>query len=259
MLRILMAGLMIFAASGCTLGLPSAVEAAPFEARPAKAPFADGEYCNTAADEAGELMVQRPDEDNEDACATFTWDASQRLFVMRDNLGKEGEFKLVALGDGFFMVQLPAGETEDDSPFAFLLMAAVTQGDAAAILPLPDGEEIVPFAARYPGLALSTYEPSRPPFTTPVAPEGGEPLPPEPDHFYVSAGSPAEIRDFVRDILREGIRKGPASRADEGRVWKGEGLIVRDQPAPADHAPSPAQQRDIDALVARLMALSPSP
>lgn len=258
MLRILMAGLMIFAASGCTFGLPSAVDAAPFEARPAKAPFADGEYCNTAADEAGELKVQRPDEDDGDACATFTWDASQRLFVMRDNLGKEGEFKLVALGDGFFMVQLPP-TTDDDSPFAFLLMAAVVQGEAAVILPLPDGEAIVPFAARYPGLALSTYKPSRPPFTTPVAPEGGEPLPPEPDHFYISAGSPAEIRDFVRDILRDWIRKDSVSRADEGRVWKGEGLIVRDQPAPADHAPSLVQQRDIDALVAKLQALAPSP
>lgn len=259
MIRILTAGLAMLAASACTFGLPSAVDAAPFEARPAKAPFADGEYCSTAADEAGQLMVQRPDEDNEDACATFTWDALQRLFVMRDSLGNEGEFKLVALGDGFFMVQLPAGEKEDDSPFAFLLMAAVAQGDAAVILPLPNGEAIVPFAARYPSLALSTYEPSRPPFTTPVAPEGAEPLPPVPDHFYVSAGSPAEIRDFVRDVLRDWIPKENASRAEGDRVWKGEGMIVRDQPAPADHALSPAQQRDIDALVAKLQALEPTP
>lgn len=258
MLRILMAGLAMLAASGCTFGLPSAVDAAPFEARPAEAPFADGEYCSIAADEAGELMVQRPDDDDEDACATFVWDASQRLFVMRDNLGKEGEFKLVALGDGFFMVQFPT-TPDDDSPFAFMLMAAVAQGEAAAILPLPNDETYVPLAARYPGIALSTYKPSLPPFMTPVAPEGAEPLPPEPDHFYISAGSPAEIHDFVRDILREGIRKGSASRASDSRVWKGEGLIVRDQPTPADHAPSLVQLRDIDALVAKLQALAPSP
>ncbi len=264
MLRILMAGLATLAASGCTFGLPSAVDAAPFEARAATAPFADGEYCTLEQDEAGKLVVRRLIEDARSICSTLTWNATRRLFVMRDGEGKEAELKLVDLGEGFLLVQLPAGTGKSDSPYAFTLLAAAVEGEAFVILPLPDSESILPVAARYPGLTLSTYTPSRPPFTTPVVPEGAQPPPPEPDHYYISAGSPADIRDFARDILRIGIRAGNEDRRDNARVWKGEGLIVRDpsssaDPSPANHAPSPAQQRDIDALLAKLQALASPP
>ena len=259
MLRILMSACAALAASACTFGLPSAVDAAPFEARMVTAPFPDGEYCALEQDEAGKLVVRRLTEDARNNCATFTWDASRRLFVMRDGNDKEGEFRLVDLGEGFLLVQLPTGMGESESPYAFTLLAAAVEGEAFVILPLPDGEAIVPFAARYPGLTLSSYKPSRPPFMTPDVPEGAEPLPPEPDHFYISAGSPADIRRFAREILMDWMLKEAASRKEDGRGWTGDGIAVRDSPSPADHAPSPAQQRDIDALVAKLQALAPPP
>jgi hypothetical protein len=258
MLRILMACLLTVLAAACTIGLPSAVDAAPFEARMAEAPFADGVYCKLTKGEDDQLLVTGQASDNEDGCSDLTWDAGRRFFIMRDGYGKEVELKLVDLGDGFFMMQLPSLSSADDVPFSFTLMAGAAQGAVVAILPIGYGEETAPVGARHPNVVLSTYKPSRVPFTTIVAPEGAVP-PPEPDAFYISSGSPTDIRDLARDLLSL-VLTGGKHPPQDAREWKGEGMLVRDQPSQADHAPSAAQVRDIEAMIAKLLAqLPPQP
>lgn len=264
MFRTTMAAFAALAASACTIGLPSAIDAAPFEARMVTAPFADGLYCNVTKDEDGELRVSGEDGDRSNGCSTFTWSAAQRLFVMRDAWGKETELKLVDLGDGFFLVQMPtlSSARDGETPFAYTLMAGAIEGDVLLGLPLPSNDKVLPFAARYPGLTLSTYKLSSSfPFLAPEPIDGAEPPPPEPDGVYISAGSPADIRDLARDLVDWVLKGIPTSQDNrDWREWKGDGLAVRVQPSQPDHAPSAAQQRDIDAMVAKILAhFQPAP
>ncbi len=257
MLRILMAALLTAAPSACTIGLPSSIDAAPFDLRMPTAPFSDGTYCTLTQDEADRLLVPGQMGDSQESCRDFTWDTARRLFVMQGGPGKTEELKLVNLGNGFILMQTLTLSEDDRGPFPFLLMAGVAERDVVAIIPLPRGDQIVPFAARHPGVVLSPYKPK--PFMTVVAPEGAEPPPPDPDSYYISAGSPLEIRDFVRDLV-DGISKSGTYQTDDSQGWQGQGLLIRDQPSRPDHAPSATQQRDIDAMIGKLrVLLSPAP
>lgn len=260
MLRILMAVfLTVMAASGCSLGLHSAIDAAPFEARMAAPPFRDGVYCRLTKDDGGELRVPGQSGENANECSSFSWDAARRLSVQRDAEGNEKELKLVDLGDGFFMMQLPATYGDDDRPFAFTLWAGVAKSDAFVIIPISYGEELAPVGARHPGVTFSIYKPPQQSPPEPAQTPDGlkvEPLVDNPDVFYISAGAPADIRDLVRDIIDAGLKMN-APPPEEARKWKGEGMMVRDVPSQADHPPSAAQQREIDAIVGKLLAHLP--
>ncbi len=262
MLRALTAGLMILAASGCNLGLHSAIDAAPFEARMTDAPFADGVYCKMAKREDGGLMVSGQLGVNKDECSTLTWDIVRRLFVQRNAHGAEAELKFVDLGGQFFMMQLQASYGDEGRPFAFTLWAGVTEGDAFMIIPISYGEELAQIGAQHPGIDFSIYKPPNQAAPDPaLAPDGAkvEPLVENPDVFYISGGSPADIRDLARDIL-DWVLMGGASPPEDARKWRGEGIMVLDQLSKPDHSPSAKQQRDIDAMVDVLLAhLPPAP
>jgi len=272
MLRILMAGLMIFAASGCTFGLPSAVDAAPFEARPAKAPFADGEYCGLDDDEDGQLVVRSAEADDDNNCAAFTWDAARRVFVLSDEsdetrdiyaVVKPGELAIADLGDGLLLLQFNNQEAEQDpdTSWPFMLMAGMAHGDAIAILPLPSDERVVTYAASYPGVRPS---PQQNRTMGPPVPDDApaDATPASPDRFYISGGAPEDIRSLARALIVGGMRE-MTTKADEREPLPAHGVftpvLVRAEAGRPDHPVSAGQQRDIDWLMAKLRALGAAP
>jgi hypothetical protein len=265
MLRILTAGLAMLAASACTIGVPSAVEAAPFEARMASAPFADGVYCALERDADGGRVVKSADADGENNCASFAWEASRRAFVVTDSEGEKPPEDVAPadLGGGLFLLQFRVAETErSEKPFSFLFMAGMAQGEALAVLPLGFDEHTAAMAGRYPGIQLSTYQVASP-FPPVPAEEGDIAEPAEVDThkaFYISGGSPPDIRALVRDIALYSVgwsvreaREKSAPLADAVPT------LVRDVAGAADHPPTQAQRDDIRRAMAKLQALAPSP
>lgn len=259
MLRILMAGLAMLAASGCTIGVPSAVEAAPFEARMTEAPFADGFYCALERDAGGGSVVKSGDADGENNCATFVWQASRRAFEVTDGEGDKPPEGIAPadLGGGLFLLQFYTAEADrGDKPFAFQFMAGMAQGEAFAVLPLGFDDRTAAMAARYPSIQLSTYEVGTPLPPAPVEADGvAEPAAPQ-EAFYISGGSSADIRALVRDIALYSVG-WTAREAEEKGVPLADGIItfVRDVAGAADHPTSAKQRDDITRTMVQLQAL----
>lgn len=263
MFRILVAITAALAASACTVGLPSAVEAAPFAARMATAPFADGAYCPLEKNEAGELLVTSRDEDGDTNCGAFSWDASRRVFVIEDlaNKTQTMEFAPADLGDGLFLMQLPeTGKDKDDKPYGFTLMAGIAHGAAVLVLPFPSDAQAKNLAAQHPGVTLSLCTSCTSIAETPVAEADADTPEPvtasRPDVFYISAGSPADIRRFARDIAIWMISELVRSAEQGGTHDDGMPMIIRDQSGRESHLPSAAQQHDIDMLTKKMRALA---
>lgn len=263
MLRILMAGFAMLAMSACTIGVPSAVEAAPFADRMANAPFADGVYCALARDADGGPVVKSGDADSEKNCATFIWQASRRAFEVTDGEGEmpPEDIAPADLGGGLFLLQFYTAEADrGDKPFSFQLMAGMAQGEALAVLPLGFDDRAAAMVARYPGVQLSTYEVGSPFPPAPVEADGvAEPVAPQ-KAFYISGGSPADIRALVRDIALYSVG-WTAREAEEKGVPLADGIVtfVRDVAGAADHPPSAIQRDDITKTMAQLQALVSPP
>lgn len=264
MFRILTVSLAAFAASACTFGLSSAVDAAPFEARLVASPFPDGVYCPLDADEAGQVMVQGRDEQGESDCATLTWDPSRRLLVVVEEGEKDKptELAMADLGDGLFLMQFDLENGADsERPYSFGIVTGMAHGAAIAFLPLPSNEKVAALAARYSGLTIATHTLSGPfmtPTLPPDAPEGAE-LPPPTIVHYVSAGSPADIRSLTRDLTLDTLREFVSKLAEEGiAADHGIPTLVRDTAGAVDHTLTGEQKRDIDVLLAKLLALKDS-
>lgn len=259
MLRILMAGLALLAASACTVGLPSEVEAAPFADRMAKAPFADGVYCALERDEARAPLVRTSQADGENNCATFSWQAARREFTARDTQDEEPKmtFTPADLGGGLFLLQMPVDEADlGETPYAFWLMTGAAHGDAVAFLPLPFDERVAAMAARHPGVRLATHQVATPLLSVPVPEGSDENVAPEPQTravTYIAGGSAVDVRRFVRDLTVELFAGLADEAAAEGApLSQAIPMLVRDTAGGADHPPTQAQQRDIEAVAETL-------
>lgn len=224
-MRTVLATLTMLAASACgPLGLPTAVDAIPFDARPATQPFADGVYCGLDEDEEDDskLVVRSLTEEGDSACTTWTWDAGRRLFVVAgetDGFLKTGDVAIADLGDGLLLMQFPETKPEDEEadekPWAFLLWIAMGEGEAVALVPLPSSEEVRARASAYPGIVFSADE--------------DDPAP-----------APEPPQDAAEDAE---VIAPPAP------------VMVRAEAGAPDHPPTPEQLRDIDALMKRFLAL----
>jgi len=269
MFRILTSVLVLLAVSACgPLGLPSAVDAIPFEARPVTAPFADGVYCGLDDDEAdnGKLVVRTTTEEGDSACTTWTWDAVRRVFVVTGESGgllNGGDIAVAELGDGLLLMQFPQAKPEDDEaekPWAFLLWIAMDEGEAVALVPLSSGEEVRARASAYPDIVFSRHgeEPAPAPEPPEDASEEVALIAPPAPVYYISAGDPEDIRTLARDIIVGGMRDFAAKPAEERNLPE-HGVIapvlVRDTAGIPDHPPTAKQLRDVDALMKKLLAL----
>lgn len=244
MLRTMIVSLAAIAVSGCNVGLPSAVDVAPFEVRTPAPAFTEGVYC---AFREGQDGVVRVATGEDDICSGFAWDSEARLY--RADNGDRGRqaIAVVDLGGGLLLSQISSGEKEQqDSAFSNTLMAFSVHDSAMALIPVINDERVRTFAADYPGIVLDSYA------------EGhGNPDGPPPIHHYVAEGEPEDIRALVRDIALRSISEMILS-LDEGAA-EPTGLIpfaVRDARGAPDHLPTAEQQRDIDVLVAKLRALA---
>lgn len=264
MLRILMVAFAALVTAACTVGLPSSIEAAPFADRMRTPPFAAGVYCGLGKAEEGGLLVKSGAGDGENNCATFRWDGARRVFRIEDPTGEASpmDLALANMGGGLFLMQFP--NPEKDAPFPYLFMAGVAHGEAVAVLPLPSDIRVSEVARRHPRVKLSAHHSSNPLLSfTDEAVGGGrtEPVPvPNPDIYYVSGGSPADVRRLVRDVAIDLIGEMAGKAGETGlRIEDGVPTIVRDRAGADDHALSAAQRRDVDALTTKLRALVPPP
>lgn len=262
MLRWTMIALVAITVSACTVGLPSTIDAAPFEARLAASPVMDGTYCVLTSDD-GELLVQRQSDGGEIICAIFRWDSAERVVRIEDpkGTGKPTAFAPVDLGDGIFLLQLSMTEEEKGgAPFSFTLMAGVVHGGTMVVLPLPSDERTSGAATGHPGVTVSAYKSSGPLMEVPAfSPSGdtAEPVPiPNPDIFYVSGGAMEDIHAFARELAIMVIGEIARKTEEEGVAFEhGAPMFVRDTLGAESHPPTPEQRRDIDAIVGKLRAL----
>lgn len=265
MLRILMAGLAMLAASGCVVGLPSAVDAAPFADRMARAPFADGVYCGIDKVDDGGQLVKSSGEDREKNCAAVIWDVTQRQFMLRDPQGEAPDIGWTPadLGGGLFLLQWPIDDAQrDDAPFRYWLMVGAAHGDAVAFLPLPSDARVDAAAARYPGVMLSIHAIANPRLPPPPAEAGDEadPQPQTQDVRYIAAGSAADVRALARDLTLDLVAELMGAAAEENLPASHYvPILVRDVAGAEDHPPTPAQQRDIDAIMETLKRAAERP
>jgi len=224
--------------------------------------FSDGVWCPLDDDDSGQLVVRSAQQTGVASCYAMRWDASRRLVVKADDSDAAqplDELAFADLGDGLLLMQYEEQKHEDSGePKLFILMAGMVHGEAFAILPLPGDEGVVAQAAHYPGIAFATRHiafmtPSLPP----DAPEGAQP-PPSP-HHYISDGDPADIRSLSRDLVIGMLRKVVAEAEGE-KPLPDHGVfvpvLIRAERGPPDHPPTPHQQRDLAALMDRLLALA---
>lgn len=243
-------------ASACTVGLPSAVDAAPFEARMTASPIAEATYCGLKLGDDGAFLVRGDTADDENNCAVFGWDEHERLVGAVDPDGNEPAitFAPVDLGNGLFLIQVALTEDQrDGDPFAFTLMAGVANHGAIAFVPLPTNGKIGDEVISHPGVTFSRHA-SRAPVAYDDA--TGETIR-APDIVYISAGSPADIHDLARDLFERMVRDLAAKAVSQGYpTGAGIPMFVRSEDRTEDRKPSAAQQRDIDALREKVLALA---
>lgn len=260
MIRLTLSALAMFAVSACEIGLPSAIDAVPFEARIAKPAFPDGVYCGLDRKEDGGLVVLSAEEDGDNNCIALKWDSESRLFIISDESGRApetGQLAFADLGDGLLLMQFdePSVDGSLEKPWRFTLMAAVAHGEAVGILPLVVNDETIPLAARYPGLVIETYgAPAAKPRSPEDAPE--ETLPLLPPTRYIASGAPEDIRNFVWDIMQLMFQRASPERQLSPYDDPGLPTLVRDRAGQPDHPPTPAQLSDIMMLHSKLERLA---
>jgi hypothetical protein len=221
------------ALSGCVTS-GSKMDLAPFETRPAAAPFAVGDYCNVENEDGADLVRSR------DECVQVSWDRRARRFtytmvddgktiVLPVSVTPFRNGVLFAQADRADIIKLtdePAEKStrkDDDTPphmHAALLVvggAMINLGwDATA-------EDMDALAARHPKIKVEGKGTSR----------------------VIAEGSRQDALDYVWDLLMVSLKK-------EGRV---PAILAKDRLGAANHAPSKAQSRDIKAALAKIDAL----
>lgn len=266
MLREILIGLAGLAASACTIGLPTAVDAAPFEARMTEAPLQDGVYCGLAISEEGQLVVRGQ---AASGCAMFRWIEAERVILFEPL--KEGEptarVAPVDLGDGVFMLQFPlAEEQRAGKPFAYTLMAAMAADGVLTVFPFPSSGEFEGEAISHPGVILATHGGLDRMAAPPQARGAGEPdaIPvdemsmrlAEEKFVYIAEGEPAAIRDLASSLVRRMVRYAKAEAiARDVPLAVGLALFVRGEASMLDQPPSTEQLGRIEMLTAKVSAL----
>jgi len=194
-----LAALFVFAATGCTTSLASAVDMAPMYARPSVSPLAAGLYCSVAVSWRPDNEVVSVAAGGRESCRNYSWDLSRRLVIAQALEGQDGkppeslEIALASLGDGLFLAQTAntdsEGETNEAAPY-ILFPVLITGAIFSYTSPL-EGSELAQLASRFPQVSFATF---------------GE----TDDRRYIKSGAREDILAFVRDVSLLGL-----SRPDE--------------------------------------------
>ena len=224
MIRTILAALALLMATACTYG--SAVDMAPKAERIPKRAVSSGNYCGVEGGKPPFTVVSSSD------CMPVIWDQSTRTYTVTpeaDDPDDTLEVSPVSLGGGVYFAQAIVDPDDKDVPDHFQLFVFISEGNAFALLPVLEDEDLSRLAARHPAVTFREDDAGR---------------------LYIAAGERPKIRDFLREAAVEGLNL---------LVRKDEPLIVgvRDKAGAPDHPASSQQVSDIEAVLKIAYALAP--
>lgn len=224
MIRTFLASLVLMAATACSYG--SAVDMAPIADRLPKRAVSTGDYCGVEGDKPPFTVVSSED------CMPVIWDQSTRTYTVTpdaDDPDDTLQVSPVSLGGGVYFVQAIVDPDDEHAPDRFQLFVLIAQGNAFALLPVLEDEDLSRLVARHPAVTFREDNTG---------------------HLYIAAGERPMIRDFLRQAAIESLKL---------MAQEGDPLIVgvRDKAGAADHPASRQQEGDILAVLKTAYDLAP--
>lgn len=224
MIRTLLASLALLMATACTYG--SAVDMAPKAERIPKRAVSTGDYCGVEGGKPPFTVVSSED------CMPVIWDQSTRTYTVTPE-ADDPEDKLqvspVSLGGGVYYAQAIVDPDDKTVPDHFQLFVLISQGNAFALLPVLEDEDLARLASRHPAVTFREDAASR---------------------LYIAGGERPKIRDFLREAAVEGLKL--LAKKDEPLI-----VGVRDKAGVPDHPVSSQQEADIQAVLKIAHDLAP--
>lgn len=225
MIRTLLVAFALVLATACSYG--SAVDMAPQAERISKSAVSPGDFCGVEGDAPPFTVVSSED------CIPVVWDQSTRTYaVTPDPEDPEDTLQVspVSLGGGLYLAQAIVDPDDRETPDRYQLFLLVSRGNAFALLPVLEGEDLARVAARHTAVSFKEDGAGR---------------------LYIAAGDRPHIRNFLRAAVAESLRL----MAEEGDVLT---VGVRDTAGAADHPASAGQADDIAAVLKAARELTPS-
>jgi len=206
-------------ASACSYG--SAVDIAPMNARIARPVIAPGDYCEVKGEAAPFSVISKED------CVPILWNTGTRTYTMKDpdNPAEDMTAPVVRLDGNLYAAQLTTPESKEDK---YQLFTFIASGSAFVMISPLDDEPLKALSAKNKKL---TFKPDK----------GGRP--------YIAAGKPDDIKAFLKDAARESLRL----RKKDDDISVG----IRDIAGAPDHSAGKQQEKDIQAVLAAMKALTP--
>ncbi len=205
------ASALALAVSGCSKAqYQSAVDMAPYEARAATSPVAEGLYCPVTVmwrRDGEPILVMAGEENDHPSCVRYHWDKKRRL-VLADGLeGKDGDppekFEAAAapLGEGLFALQSTNNAAEAAKAARFTISLALVSGEAIGqIEPLP-AAAMLKLAARHPGAEVNEIK-------TSDADDAAGPV-------FIRSGPREDVAELLKDAARLSLKQADSPGAIE--------------------------------------------
>jgi len=219
--------LIVFAAFGAALGASacsygSAVDIAPMNARIAKPVIAPGDYCEVKGETAPFSVISKED------CAPVIWNAATRTYTMKDpdKPAEDMTAPVIKLDGTLYAVQFTTPDAKGEDRYQ--LLTFIASGNAFVMISPLDDEPLKALTAKTKKVTFKPANDGRP---------------------YIAAGKPEDIRAFLRAAAQESLR----TRKKDDDVSVG----VRDIAGAPDHSAGKQQQKDIEAVLAAMKALTP--
>ncbi|HEV7690055.1 MAG TPA: hypothetical protein VGO52_04510 [Hyphomonadaceae bacterium] len=229
MLRKLLVAIAAFGAalgaSACSYG--SAVDIAPMNARISKPVIAPGDYCEVKGETAPFSVISKED------CAPLIWNAATRTYTMKDpdKPAEDMTAPVIRIDGNLYAAQITTSDAKGPDAKGedrYQLYTFVASGNAFVMISPLDDEPLEALAAKTKKLTFKPAKDGRP---------------------YIAAGKPEDIRAFLKDAARESLR----IRKKDDDVSIG----IRDIAGAPDHSAGKQQQKDIEAVLAAVKALTP--
>lgn len=225
MIRKCLAALAFAVAGACTYG--SAVDLAPLSERIPKQAVSTGDFCGVNGDTPPFTVVSSSD------CVPVTWDQSTRTYTVvldPDDPDDILQVSPVSLGGGLYLAQSVVDPGEPEAPDHFQLFLVISHGDAFALLPVLEDQDLADLAGGHAAITFAEDRAGR---------------------LFFAAGDRPDIRAFLREAAVRSLRL---------MTEKGDALSigVRDTAGSSDHPASDMQTRDIDAVQKIARDLAPA-
>ena len=218
--------LIAFAAFGAALGASacsygSAVDIAPVNARIAKPVIAPGDYCEVKGEAAPFSVISKED------CVPIVWNAGTRTYTMKDpdKPAEDVTAPVIRIDGDLYAAQITTPESRQDR---YQLFTFIASGSAFVMISPLDDEPLKALAAKTKKLTFKPASDGRP---------------------YIATGKPDDIKAFLKEAARESLR----TRKKDDEISVG----IRDIAGAPDHAAGKQQEKDIQAVLAAVKALTP--